>query len=456
MAKSAAANPSAYSSKLKTARERFLVQVMVHALETGWRTADDFLRHFPPKAIIESLAENTELRARLLVKAAKVHEKLAAKKSVASGAEDLTIALEEGLCEPQEVLEVYDPDARVRHLDTKKIWTFVTEGDFWSKQPSDPTYDRALSRMVFTIDAALKQELITLQDLGDGLSFEEIAKRLPEQRLRDLVLHALKSGREGAALDEKSLLEIVPLAELLSHMSLDQIWPSIVLVRVAGPQSLADDVKGVVAPQQPKKQPASKSSTKASAAASAAAPAPAPAPKPAAAEAEAKPKAKEESQPKVTPPEETVISDVKDEELSFGDDDDARKTAAARLSAMDRLPPSHATIALPVLLSIESMYAELESATTDDDREAVIRESFPNEAHLRQAMLALIELLDPSIDTAEPLIRDADVDSLIKIVMFEERRRYERANPSQRPGAGRRTSRQPPPLALEDDWSKKG
>jgi hypothetical protein len=68
-------------------------------------------------------------------------------------------------------------------------------------------------------------------------------------------------------------------------------------------------------------------------------------------------------------------------------------------------------------------------------------------------LLALIELLDPSIDTKDPVIRDADIDSLIKVVLFEERNRYEQAHPSQHPSgtpsppplpAGRRSA--PPPL----------
>src|SRR5215204_1648587 len=71
------------------------------------------------------------------------------------------------------------------------------------------------------------------------------------------------------------------------------------------------------------------------------------------------------------------------------------------------------------------MYAELLTFTNDEQRESCIRESFPNENHLRTALLALIELLDPNIDTRDPVIRDGDIDSLIKVVLFEERQRYE-------------------------------
>ena len=32
----------------------------------------------------------------------------------------------------------------------------------------------------------------------------------------------------------------------------------------------------------------------------------------------------------------------------------------------------------------------------------------------------MIELLDPNIDTRDPVIRDGDIDSLIKVVLFED------------------------------------
>jgi hypothetical protein len=111
--------------------------------------------------------------------------------------------------------------------------------------------------------------------------------------------------------------------------------------------------------------------------------------------------------------------------------------------------------------------------TDDEDREACIHELFPNEQHLRQAMLALIELLDPSVNTDDPVIRDADVDGLIKLVLFEERRRNDPrksqsmsspgASPPSRRGGTRRSmppplprgSSAPPPLPPDDPSRKR-
>ena len=123
--KSSAKAAQSFESALKKGSDRFLAHLLDHALEDGWRTADDFVRLFPPSDLVASLADNDSLRAELLVRAAKVHERLAKKKSVASASEDLAIALDEGVCEPATVLEVYQPDDRVRHLDHARLWSNV-------------------------------------------------------------------------------------------------------------------------------------------------------------------------------------------------------------------------------------------------------------------------------------------------------------------------------------------
>jgi hypothetical protein len=124
-----------------------------------------------------------------------------------------------------------------------------------------------------------------------------------------------------------------------------------------------------------------------------------------------------------------------------------------KLTLAGRLPPRHDQLTTPVLLSIESMYSELLGATSDEAREMCFRDSFPNQQQLTTALLALIELLDPTIGVNDPVIKDADVDSLIKVVLFEERHRYEQQHPSARPAqaplppppSGRKASIAPPP-----------
>jgi len=434
-----------FKSELKTGAERYLAKVMVSALNDGWRKPEDFLRHFKPGDMMQRLEKATDLRAAILVKAAGVHERIAKKKSTTSAAEDLRIALDEGLTTPADLLQLFPPDDRVRHLERAKLWNFITEEHFWEPNASAPA-GQAVARMTFLIESALAESLLSLQDFADGVTFETISARLPHKELQRVVKHALESGRKKAAFTEESLFEVVPLKDLLAHVPLDHVYKRVIVAKLAQPAGFIGS--GVGEEAWPEDEPAAakaeseKESPKAD-------------PKRG---APPKPATKVEA-PKDT--EETVTDDELEEvpipsggSLSSRPpaEEEARRKVADRLAGINRLPPRHVDLSTPILLSIESMYSELLTAPTDEAREMCIRDSFPNEAHLSTALLALIELLDPSIDVNDPVIRDADADSLIKVVLFEERRRYEQANPAGRgpavapaaPGAGSKRSAPPP------------
>jgi hypothetical protein len=465
---SSAAAKTPFRSELAGARERFLAQVLVHAFEDGWRTPDDFIREFPPTTVMEALTDADALRARILVTAAGVHEKLAQKKSIRSAGEDLALALEEGVTDPAAVLDIFTPDDRVRYLEAERLWTFLTAGDFWKTRAQDSSHKRAVARMTFILERALAENLITLKDVSDGVTFEEISERLPVSELRRVVTHALKRARSGEPLTETSFTEVVPLPSLVGYVPLEHMWRGVVVEKLAAPLGF---VKG-------DRTGASRKPDASAPAAAGAAPGPAPAPAkdgkreaskgpssppknvPAPAPAQATPATKPAA-PRDVPGNDSAIDvDVGDLEFDAGAaaaggdsppadrppvEDESRNKALQRLRDLDRLPPNHEQLTLPILLSVESMYADLLEASSDDQRESIIRDSFPNEGLLRTAMLALIELLDPSINTNEPLIRDADVDSLIKIVLFEERHRYEQAH-GQRSSPPQRGRSMPPPL----------
>src|SRR5690606_31142232 len=247
-----------------------------------------------------------------------------------------------------------------------------------------------------------------------------------------------------------ALIDAVPLPTLLSHLSLETIWDSVVVQKVAQPGGLlaGDDEspkqtlsKPVSEPAQAR-PPATKDKNrrrKRTVVGPASALTPQ-SPPPAPVEA-----------PKVTAskPEQ---DDLEETAARSPQEVEARKRVTDKLQAIDRLPPNHDSLPTGILLSMESMYAEFFQLGSDEERAECIRDSFPNENHLPTAMLALIELLDPSIDITDPVIRDADVASLIKVVLFEERHRAEQANPSRSsapvpppPGQSRRPPA-PPPL----------
>jgi hypothetical protein len=432
---------SNFKSELKTGAERFLARTMVHALVDGWRTADDFIRHFKPNDLMLGLEKATEVRAKILVQAAGVHERIAKKKSTSSAAEDLRIALDEGVTTPKQILELLPADERVRYLDRTKIWAFIMEDHFWAPN-STSAGERAVDRMTFLLETSLAESLISLQDFADGVSFETISTRLPLKELQRVVRFALDAGRNKTPLTEQNLLDVVPLKSLVGHIPLEHVYKRVIIAKVAQPA-------GFVAGGSPGEDAW---------------------PEDEGGGGEDKGKGRGDKKVEAKKPDEKkIIEEPKRDEVSVADlepksegspdlvdeaelmevemasvrppaEEEARRKVIERLSAIQRLPPRHAELSTPILLSIESMYADLLAASTDEAREMCIRDSFPNESHLTLALLGLIELLDPSIDVKDPVIRDADADSLIKVVLFEERRRYEQAHPSARPPGG-----SPPP-----------
>ena len=125
-----AESPNRHVSELADARQRFLARVVDHSLRGGFRTAEDFLRHFPPSDLIGSLARADDLRVKLLVAATGTHEKIALKKSVTSATEDLDLALAEQTTTPSALVGLYPADDKVRYLDAKKLWAFAVEDEF--------------------------------------------------------------------------------------------------------------------------------------------------------------------------------------------------------------------------------------------------------------------------------------------------------------------------------------
>lgn len=453
MAKSDGGTGTDFKSTLKSASERFLAQTVVHTLDRGFRTPDDFLRHFKPADLMQGLEGAPDLRAKILIEGAGVHEKIARKKSTSSAAEDLKLALDEGVTNAAQLLTLLPPDDRVRYFDHKKLWAFTTEDEFWSPLNAEADVDRALSRVVFLIENALRENLLTLQVLTDGITFDSISTRLPLKELQKLVRHALKLGREKKPFGEQELLESVPLKTLVGYIPLEHIFNNVLVEKVAKPAGFVG-ASGASSDSWDAARPAEKAEAKADV------------------KADVKPEQRKSVPPPKPnqPPAAALKEEANGEQKKDVDDDDvdaliqssrppaeeeARSKVVEKLTAINRLPPRHESLTTPVLLSIESMYSELLTSATDEDREMCIRDAFPNQQQLTTALLALIELLDPTIDINDPVIKDADVDSLIKVVLFEERHRYEQANPSARPApgpaplpppTGRKGSLAPPPL----------
>lgn len=387
---------------------RFLVQLMEYCFREGWRTPDDFIDHFPPKVIMNALESATDLRVSILSAATGIYKEILRRKSPGLAAEDLRLSLEEGTTNSLQLLSFFSPGDRVRYLDPRQIWDFLAGDAFWQAgQLGASDQRRAAARMTFTLSQALDQRLISLREVLDGLGYDSVADSLSPEELRLVVRHALLKGRDGIGLNEKVLLEVLPLDKLVASVPLERSWHEVVVRRLAVPCGLTD------LEREERRGRASGSSVPR---AGTGAPPPAPAvPRELLADAAA-PSSFQQSQLRglqggVSPSVEAAESQ--------------RLRATEHLRAIGRLPANHEQLSAQVLRSIDAMYALLPSATDDVQRKSVIRQAFSSDANLRAALLGLIELMDSSVDTSDPVIQSAKIDALIKILLFEEQRRKE-------------------------------
>lgn len=227
-----------YKSKLEKGRDRFLAHAIEHALETGRRSPEDFIRHFPPDVIMQGLADKPALRAAILVLTTGLKQKIAEKKSWESAAEDLQIALSEGETDAHSVVAVIDPDDRVRYLDAKRIWQFLTEGDFWNAPATDrQAHELAKDNIAYMIERALQDRLVTHRDVVEGISVAELAKRLPKAELGKLIEAALGKARSNAAFTEVDLLKEMPTSVLVEYIPLNHLWSAVIEPKIAQPHN---------------------------------------------------------------------------------------------------------------------------------------------------------------------------------------------------------------------------
>jgi hypothetical protein len=251
------------SSSLGKGRERFLAHVIEHGFEVGRRTPEDFVRHFPPTLIMEGLKDNAKLRADILVQATGVKEKVAIKKTWESCADDLQIALDEGETDATAIMKIVQLDDRVRYLDHRALWAYVTEGEFWKISPSrQKEYAAAKSHIAFMLGRALDDKLVTHADIVEGITVEELASRLPKSELGKIIKGALDCGKRNAPFTETDLLGSMPPDVLVNYMPLFQVWDAIIEPKIAIEHGYAAKKKG------DKGEPASSTSASASASSS--------------------------------------------------------------------------------------------------------------------------------------------------------------------------------------------
>ena len=437
-------------SALKPGVESFLGRFLQSSLDKHWRTPIDFIRHFGPTELIAALADAPEVRSHLLVEAAGVHARIATKKSPESATEDLQIALDEGVATPEMIVALFPPDDQARFLPRAKAWSYLTEQPFWSDGRAD-----SVSRVTFVVTTAVEEGLLTLEQVLKSLNLDALVDVLPPPELRTIMRYSLDLGRQGKSVTELGLLELLSMEKLFGFSSVARLWQDLIVELVATPCEL-NGTSGAgrgpepTSPADKAKKGRSEGTTARSEKAASAKPEAA-----ATLSAEAKgAPATDADFPAASPSFDDLFEeigaedefhelkgsaemseaeqalessppsgDVSRSEAAGAEPESAqrsplevqsRERATERLRSLERLPPNWDSLPTPVLLSVDSMYAELVVASDDEARAEIIRDSFPNEALLRTALLAVIELLDPTINTNDAIISEADVDSLIK------------------------------------------
>ncbi|HWQ99797.1 MAG TPA: hypothetical protein VN397_03050 [Candidatus Methylomirabilis sp.] len=220
-----------FQTELGTGRDGFLSHVIVKGLELGERTPEDFIRHFSPMDIMIALIERPILRANILVEATGTKEKTALKKTAESAGGDLQIALDEGDTTCAEIVQLFQPDERVRYLNRAKLWEYATEGKFWMAMPMDvETSVRAKTYLAFIIDCAIANLLVTHEQVVAALTVDRLARDLPKEELGKIIAAALKDERKFT---EETFLSAVPPESLVKHISLPYIWEKVVHPLVA-------------------------------------------------------------------------------------------------------------------------------------------------------------------------------------------------------------------------------
>lgn len=220
-----------FVSSLPQSPARFLAEALDHALNNGRRSPADFIRHFPPSVVMGALDAVPQLRAIFLTMLVGVREKTALRTSAADAGRLLQAALEEDDCDAESIVEVFNPDDRIRYLDSHKVWAFLTEGDYWkvSRAKDAAAHKTAQTHIAYMLDRALAHGLVTHADIFSGITVEVLAEKLPRGEMAKIIKQALTVGRDGQAFTEKDLFVATPSTVLVDHIALPQIVDGVVM-----------------------------------------------------------------------------------------------------------------------------------------------------------------------------------------------------------------------------------
>lgn len=220
-----------FASSLGQGSDRFLAEAVEHTLESGRRSKSEFMALFPPMKIMEALENAPEIRARFLTLLVGVRERTALRTPHQDAGRLLEAALNEGDCDAEAIVDMFDPDDRVRYLPSRLLWLFLTEDEFWKVSRSkDPAGHKSAQKYVaYWIERGISHGLHTHQDIVEGITIEALADKLPRGELAKALKRALEMGRESLPYTESDLYGAVPADVLVDHIALAHLMDNVVL-----------------------------------------------------------------------------------------------------------------------------------------------------------------------------------------------------------------------------------
>ncbi len=409
-----------YQSNLQSPLACLMSELLADWMQRQLLSAEHFIQHFTPGGLLKELSASPELRVRVLVESCGTHERIAARKSFASAAEDFELALEEGTTSPAFVFGLLSSDEWVSVLGADATWGFLTADEFWLSSDADEDETKARARLLQVIEQAYALELLRPTDLIRALTDDELLQRLSTEQLRQALSAALEAGTRGEALTRETLAPLVETTELLGSLSLERLWTRVVQPKLSFGSPAARPRSRPPAPRTSAATDADSGTT------------------PISEERISQPPAKprtlarsssQQERPSVPPPPPSL------QRL-----DGETAEVCRRLDELDRLPPNFTQLSLSVLRAIESMYMALAHATEPEQQLNIIRGSFPSDEARATGALALLELLNPKLSITSPEVANEDADTLSVRLLREERRRAgaepEREAFDQQPQAG--------------------
>jgi len=212
--------------------------------------------------------------------------------------------------------------------------------------------------MVYLLENAIRENLLSLQVLTDGITFDSISTRPAAERAAEVGAPRAQAGAEKRSRSaSKSCSRPCPLKTLIGFIPLEHVYNHVLLDKVAKPSGFlggdawesarpaADKADAKAEPGKVEEREEER----------------------AAAQAESgRPRLRPPSRRKIRCPNADDDVDALIQSTRPPAEEEARKKVIDKLTGISRLPPRHESLTTPVLLSIESMYEELLTASTDE------------------------------------------------------------------------------------------